>query len=121
MPALLAVSPYGKHGHGKLRSRLGKRPLIHGTVGFRIFDNIPFRLGLPESATSGLEKFEGLVQLTLHMIVTDGCRPDPVEWCPRGYAIVNVDIRGSWESEGDLYIEGSQMGESYWWALFCHS
>ena len=27
--------------------------------GFRIFDNIPFRLGLPESATSGLEKFEG--------------------------------------------------------------
>lgn len=28
-------------------------------LGFRIFDNIPFRLGLPESATSGLEKFEG--------------------------------------------------------------
>lgn len=27
--------------------------------GFRIFDNIPFRLGLPESATSGFEKFEG--------------------------------------------------------------
>lgn len=40
------------------------------------------------------------------------CRPDPVEWCPRGYAIVNVDIRGSWDSEGNLYIEGSQMGES---------
>lgn len=38
------------------------------------------------------------------------CRPDPVEWCPRGYAIVNVDIRGSWDSEGNLYIEGSQMG-----------
>ncbi|KEQ92996.1 hypothetical protein AUEXF2481DRAFT_31465 [Aureobasidium subglaciale EXF-2481] len=42
LPALLAVSPYGKNGHG-----------------FRIFDNIPFRLGLPESSTSGLEKFEG--------------------------------------------------------------
>ena len=40
------------------------------------------------------------------------CRPDPVEWCPRGYAIVNVDIRGSWDSEGNLYIEGSQMGKS---------
>ncbi|KAG4414117.1 hypothetical protein IFR04_012769 [Cadophora malorum] len=78
VPAILAVSPYGKNGHG-----------------FRIFDNIPFRLGLPESATSGLEKFEG---------------PDPAEWCPRGYAIVNVDIRGSWDSEGDLYIEGSQFG-----------
>jgi hypothetical protein len=37
-------------------------------------------------------------------------RPDPAEWCPRGYAIVNIDIRGSWDSEGDLYIEGSQMG-----------
>jgi hypothetical protein len=37
-------------------------------------------------------------------------RPDPAEWCPRGYAIVNVDIRGTWDSEGDLYIEGSQMG-----------
>ncbi|CAI7599822.1 unnamed protein product [Penicillium pancosmium] len=78
IPAILAVSPYGKNGNG-----------------FRIFDNIPFRLGLPESATSGLEKFEG---------------PDPAEWCPRGYAIVNVDIRGTWDSEGDLYIEGSQMG-----------
>lgn len=28
-------------------------------AGFQIFNNIPFRLGLPESATSGLEKFEG--------------------------------------------------------------
>lgn len=37
-------------------------------------------------------------------------RPDPAEWCPRGYAIVNVDIRGTWESEGNIYIEGSQMG-----------
>ncbi|KAL2795246.1 alpha/beta-hydrolase [Aspergillus keveii] len=78
LPAILAISPYGKNGHG-----------------FRIFDNIPFRLGLPESATSGLEKFEG---------------PDPAEWCPRGYVVVNVDIRGSWDSEGNLYIEGSQMG-----------
>ena len=42
----------------------------------------------------------------------NACRPDPVEWCPRGYAIVNVDIRGSWDSEGNLYIEGSQMGKS---------
>lgn len=33
--------------------------------GFRIFDNIPFRLGLPESATSGLEKFEGSTSLPL--------------------------------------------------------
>jgi predicted acyl esterase len=43
-------------------------------------------------------------------MLTGRHRPDPAEWCPRGYAIVNVDIRGTWDSEGDLYIEGSQMG-----------
>jgi len=26
--------------------------------------------------------------------------PDPTWWCPRGYAIVNVDPRGTWYSEG---------------------
>ncbi|KAF5255756.1 hypothetical protein FOXYS1_13812 [Fusarium oxysporum] len=36
--------------------------------------------------------------------------PDPAEWAPRGYAVVNLDIRGTWESEGNLYIEGSQPG-----------
>lgn len=39
-------------------------------------------------------------------------RPDPAEWAPRGYAVVNIDIRGTWESEGNLYIEGSQPGKS---------
>jgi hypothetical protein len=43
-------------------------------------------------------------------MLTTRDRPDPAEWCPRGYAIVNVDIRGTWDSEGNLYIEGSQMG-----------
>ncbi|KAK5043477.1 hypothetical protein LTR84_011946 [Exophiala bonariae] len=78
VPALLAVSPYGKGGHG-----------------FLIFESSPFRIGVPISTTSGLEKFESL---------------DPAEWASRGYAMVNVDIRGSWESEGNVYIEGSQPG-----------
>ncbi|KAF2416195.1 alpha/beta-hydrolase [Tothia fuscella] len=78
VPAILALSPYGKGGHG-----------------FHIYENSPFRLGIPLSATSGLEKFES---------------PDPAEWAPRGYAVVNVDIRGTWESEGNLYIEGTQPG-----------
>lgn len=43
-------------------------------------------------------------------MLTRRYRPDPAEWCPRGYVIVNVDIRGTWESEGNIYIEGSQMG-----------
>ncbi|KAH6718396.1 Alpha/Beta hydrolase protein [Leptodontidium sp. MPI-SDFR-AT-0119] len=78
IPALVGMSPYGKGGHG-----------------FDIYGNCPYRIGIPESKLSGLEKFEFL---------------DPAEWAPRGYAIVNVDLRGTWESDGNLYIEGSQQG-----------
>ncbi|KAF4310716.1 hypothetical protein GTA08_BOTSDO13713 [Botryosphaeria dothidea] len=78
VPALLAISPYGNGGNG-----------------FKIYENTPFRVGVPEEKTSGLEKFESV---------------DPAEWIPRGYAIVNADVRGSWESEGHLYIEGSKPG-----------
>ncbi|KAF9892299.1 hypothetical protein FE257_002076 [Aspergillus nanangensis] len=52
-------------------------------------------LGVPKSALSGLEKFEA---------------PDPAEWCPRGYIIVNVDARGCFDSEGDIFIFGTQEG-----------
>jgi uncharacterized protein len=35
--------------------------------------------------------------------------PDPTHWCPLGYAIVNVDPRGLWHSEGDAtYIDACQ-------------
>ena len=27
--------------------------------------------------------------------------PDPLYWVPRGYAVVNVDVRGTWGSEGN--------------------
>ncbi|KAJ5627313.1 alpha/beta-hydrolase [Penicillium herquei] len=52
-------------------------------------------LGVPKSSLSGLEKFEA---------------PDPAEWCPRGYIIVNVDARGCFDSEGDIFIFGTQEG-----------
>ncbi|KAL9096132.1 MAG: hypothetical protein Q9165_001655 [Trypethelium subeluteriae] len=45
---------------------------------------------------SGLEKFEGL---------------DPLRWCPRGYAIVSVDTRGTGNSDGQIPIMGSQDAE----------
>jgi predicted acyl esterase len=35
--------------------------------------------GVPKGCLSGLERFEG---------------PDPAEFCPRGFAVVNVDARG---------------------------
>jgi predicted acyl esterase len=35
--------------------------------------------------------------------------PDPTHWCPRGYAVVNVDPRGLWCSEGDAtFIDSRQ-------------
>lgn len=47
------------------------------------------RAGVPRSAVSGLQKWEG---------------PDPAEWCPHGYAVVNCDARGAFTSEGDIYV-----------------
>jgi predicted acyl esterase len=61
--------------------------------GFQEFDVFPGRAGVPREATSGLEKFEG---------------PDPAFWCANGYAVVNIDPRGSFASEGDIGWWGSQ-------------
>lgn len=53
----------------------------------------PGYMGLNKSSVSGYEDFEA---------------PDPGFFVPRGYAVVNVDIRGSWRSEGDFYFWGKQ-------------
>jgi predicted acyl esterase len=63
--------------------------------GFESLDHMPFRAGVPKAAVSGLQKFEG---------------PDPAYWCAHGYAVVNVDARGAFMSEGDVYFWGSQDG-----------
>lgn len=55
--------------------------------GFFNLDIVPGRVGVPPNRLSGMEKFEGL---------------DPAEWVSRGYAIVNIDTRGAFDSEGDL-------------------
>ena len=36
--------------------------------------------------------------------------PDPLYWVPRGYAIVHVDPRGTWHSEGDAVYWGHEEG-----------
>ena len=56
----------------------------------------PWNLGIPDENLSGIEKFEA---------------PDPADWIPRGYAIVNVDSRGSGDSEGVMAIMGTQEAE----------
>lgn len=77
LPAIVAWSPYGKQG------------------GFEDLDHMPFRAGVPKTAVSGLQKFEG---------------PDPAYWCAHGYAVVNVDARGAFMSEGDVHFWGTQDG-----------
>ena len=37
--------------------------------------------------------------------------PDPVFWCPRGYAVVFADPRGAWQSEGEFHHNGSVEAE----------
>ena len=56
----------------------------------------PFRAGIPKHRTSGYEKFEA---------------PDPAEWCARGYAVINIDARGSGHSEGKIAHWGTQEAE----------
>ncbi|KAE8347389.1 hypothetical protein BDV24DRAFT_157681 [Aspergillus arachidicola] len=77
VPALLTWSPYGKSA-------------CH-TGGFNPLDMIPGRMGVPRNRLSGFEKFEA---------------PDPAEWTARGYAIVNPDPRGTYDSEGDIHHFG---------------
>ena len=56
----------------------------------------PWNLGIPDGTLSGLEKFEA---------------PDPAEFVDRGYAILNVDSRGAFDSEGRMAIMGTQEAE----------
>ncbi|KZM28339.1 uncharacterized protein EKO05_0010454 [Ascochyta rabiei] len=55
----------------------------------------PGRFGVPYERTSTYEKFEGL---------------DPAEWVAKGYAVVNFDLRGTWDSEGIIPWLGKQDG-----------
>ncbi len=50
-------------------------------------------MGVPPKTVSEYAKFEA---------------PDPGYWCPNGYAVANVDPRGIGNSEGDVYLWGTQ-------------
>ncbi|GAB1211222.1 hypothetical protein ATERTT37_000335 [Aspergillus terreus] len=65
-------------------------------MGVSILDDFPFRAGVPKDWLSGLQKWEG---------------PDPAFWCAEGYAVINVDTRGAYTSEGDLMIMGHQEAQ----------
>ncbi len=73
-------------------SPFGKK--FNGLASLRLMT--PWNLGIPDGTLSGLEKFEA---------------PDPADWVPAGYAIVNIDSRGSGDSEGTMVIMGTQEAE----------
>lgn len=50
-------------------------------------------MGVPPGTTSKMSKFES---------------PDPGYWCRHGYAVANVDPRGTGHSEGDINMFGTQ-------------
>ncbi|KAH7366681.1 Alpha/Beta hydrolase protein [Pyrenochaeta sp. MPI-SDFR-AT-0127] len=64
--------------------------------GIDMMSKVKWGCGVPKGCLSGLERFEG---------------PDPAEYCPRGFAVVNVDARGAGDSEGSIVIMGQQEGE----------
>ena len=78
IPAIVNYSPYGKGGTGAFE-----------------LNEFPNRFGVPKSALSGLQAWEG---------------NDPAYWCNHGYAIVQVDARGAFDSEGDIIYFGSGEG-----------
>ncbi|KAJ5370510.1 uncharacterized protein N7496_006602 [Penicillium cataractarum] len=63
---------------------------------YHMFPRVVWNVCVNPSDLSGLEKFEGL---------------DPQLWCPRGYAIISVDSRGTGNSDGQIPLMGSQDGE----------
>ncbi|WP_028661830.1 CocE/NonD family hydrolase [Saccharomonospora saliphila] len=79
IPAVVNWAPYGK-----------------GDTGWMYLDNakvVPNRFGIPRSRLSGLQSWEG---------------NDPAYWCAHGYAVVQVDARGTFDSEGDIQFVSSQ-------------
>ena len=81
VPALLNWAPYGK-----------------GQTGVWDLDNsdmFPFRFGVSRGAVSGLQCWEGA---------------DPAYWVNHGYAVVQADARGVFNSEGDIIYNGAREG-----------
>jgi predicted acyl esterase len=65
-------------------------------VGGQTLDDLPNRAGIARSALSELQRFEG---------------PDPAYWVCKGYAVMNVDARGAYHSEGNISFWGRQLAE----------
>ena len=59
-------------------------------------ERLQLPLGVPPNSISSMAKFES---------------PDPGFWCHQGYALVNPDVRGAGNSQGEIRIFGTQDGK----------
>jgi predicted acyl esterase len=74
VPTLIAWGPYGKHNGGNVYAEFQDEAGVKGA-------------GVDPTWISPYTTFEG---------------PDPKRWCAAGYAVMNVDPRGTWWSGGDF-------------------
>ena len=93
VPALIAWGPYGKHNGGAVYQQFKDES---GKTGG----------GVDPSWISPYTTFEG---------------PDPRRWCALGYAVINVDPRGTWWSGGEFATvwderEARDAGDLIAWA-----
>ncbi|NED99150.1 CocE/NonD family hydrolase [Phytoactinopolyspora halotolerans] len=86
-PVIMSAHPYGKDYLPK-PTRKGYRP----------FPNLRI---LPQSQPFSFSAWTGWEA------------PDPAYWVPRGYVVVNADLRGWGTSEGTGVLLGPQEGEDY--------
>jgi predicted acyl esterase len=93
IPPLIAWGPYGKHNGGNVYQQFSNEAGEKGA-------------GVRAEWISPYTTFEG---------------PDPAQWCRFGYAVINVDPRATWWSEGDFATiwderEARDAGEVIAWA-----
>jgi hypothetical protein len=86
-PVIISAHPYGKDYLPKPTRR-----------GFRPFPNLRI---LPQSQPFSFSAWTGWEA------------PDPAYWVPRGYVVVNADLRGWGTAEGTGVLLGPQEGEDY--------
>lgn len=85
VPAIVNLSPYGKGDTGFWH--LGNKAMF------------PNRFGIKKGRLSGLQVWEGC---------------DPAFWCAHGYAVVQVDARGAFNSEGDInYLSSAEARDGH--------
>ena len=85
--AKLRADVFRPEGAEKVPALLAWSPYGKSGTGFFDLNLAPGRVGILQSMLSGYEKFEA---------------PDPAEWVGRGYAIVNIDTRGTFDSDGNI-------------------